>query len=180
MVLYYTNDLIIQYTNSIESAIWHNQLGLGNISIYRQYRNTGVCNNWYRRLFHISIISLMQYIAEYCNILQCSTSIIGLRTQSKYASIILKIFSAVTDNTHVDDTKYQLNTLCNISNIRNVFVGNNHNTVFQYRASLQPISQYHELIVWHSLHYSMHHHFCASNEHLLVVSSLLWRLHQYH
>ena len=76
----------------------------------------------------------MQYIAEYCNILQCST--IGLRTQSKYASIILKIFSAVTHNTHVDDTKHQSNTLCNISNNRNVFVGNNRNTVFQYRATL--------------------------------------------
>ena len=61
---------------------------------------------------------------------------IGLRTQSKYASIILKIFSAVTHNTHVDDTKYQLNTLCNISNNRNVFVGNNRNTVFQYCATL--------------------------------------------
>ena len=79
----------------------------------------------------MSIISLMQYIAEYCNILQCST--IGLRTQSKYASIILKIFSAVTHNTHVDDTKHQLNT---ISNNRNVFVGHNRNTVFQYRATL--------------------------------------------
>ena len=78
----------------------------------------------------------MQYIAEYCNISQCST--IGLRTQSKYASIILKIFSAVTLNTHVDDTKHQLDTLCNISNNRNVFVGNNRNTVFQYRATLQP------------------------------------------
>ena len=51
----------------------------------------------------------MQYIAEYCNISQCST--IGLSTQSKYASTILKIFSAVTHNTHVDDTKHQLNTL---------------------------------------------------------------------
>ena len=76
----------------------------------------------------------MQYITEYCNISQCST--IRLRTQSKYASIILKIFSAVTHNTHVDDTKHQLNTLCNISNNRNVFVGNNCNTVFQYRATL--------------------------------------------
>ena len=82
----------------------------------------------------MSIISLMQYIAEYCNISQCST--IGLRTQSKYASIILKIFSAVTLNTHVDDTKHQLDILCNISNNRNVFVGNNRNTVFQYRATL--------------------------------------------
>ena len=109
-------------------------VGLGNISIYRQYRNTGVCNNGYCRLFHMSIISLMQYIAEYRNISQCST--IGLRTQSKYASIILEIFSAVTHNTHVDDTKHQLNTLCNISNNRNVFVGNNRNTVFQYRATL--------------------------------------------
>ena len=84
----------------------------------------------------MSIISLMQYIAEYCNISQCC--IIGLRTQSKYASIILKTFSAVTHNTHVDDTKHQLNTLCNISNNRNVFVGNNRNTVFQYRATLHP------------------------------------------
>ena len=76
----------------------------------------------------------MQYIAEYCNLSQCST--IGLRTQSKYASIILKIFSAVTHNTHVDDTKHQLNTLCNINNNRNVFVGNNRNTVYQYCATL--------------------------------------------
>ena len=76
----------------------------------------------------------MQYIAEYCNISQCST--IGLRTQSKYASIILKIFSAVTHNAHVDDTKHQLNTLCNINNNHSVFVGNNCNIVFQYRATL--------------------------------------------
>ena len=51
----------------------------------------------------------MQYIAEYCNILRCST--IGLSTQSKYALIILSIFNAVTHNTHVDDTKHQLNNL---------------------------------------------------------------------
>ena len=51
----------------------------------------------------------MEYIAEYCNILQCST--IGLSTQSKYASTILKYFSAVTHNTHIDDTKHHLNTL---------------------------------------------------------------------
>ena len=76
----------------------------------------------------------MQYIAEYCNKLQCSTK--GLRTRSKYASVILKMLSAVTHNTHVDDTQHQLNTLCNISKNRNVFVGNNRNTVFQYRATL--------------------------------------------
>ena len=51
----------------------------------------------------------MQYITEYHNILQCST--IGLSTQSKYASTILKYFSSVTHNTHVDDTKHHLNTL---------------------------------------------------------------------
>ena len=84
-------------------------VGLGNISIYRQYHNTGVCNNQYCRHFHMSIISLMQYISEYSGTLQCST--IGLSTQSKYVSTILKIFSAVTHNTHVDDTKHYLNTL---------------------------------------------------------------------
>ena len=72
--------------------------------------------------FYMSIISRMQYITEYCNILQCST--IGLSTQSINASTILKYFSAVTHNTHVDDTKH------------NVFVGNNRNTVFQYRSTL--------------------------------------------
>ena len=51
----------------------------------------------------------MQYIAEYCNILECST--IGPSTQSKHTSTILKFFSAVTHNTHVDDTKHHLNTL---------------------------------------------------------------------
>ena len=61
-------------------------LGLGNIS--KQYCNTGVCNNRYRRLFYMSIILL---------ILQCST--VGLSKQSKYASAILKFFSAVTHNT---------------------------------------------------------------------------------
>ena len=45
----------------------------------------------------------------YHNILQCNT--IGLSKQSKYASTILNIFSAVTHNTHVDDTKHHLNTL---------------------------------------------------------------------
>ena len=84
-------------------------LRLGNISIYRQCRNIGVCNNRYRRHFHMSIISLMQYIAEYRNILQCS--IIGLSTQSKYASTTLKYFSPVTHNRHVDDNKLHLNTL---------------------------------------------------------------------
>ena len=53
------------------------QVGLGNISIYRQYRNTRVCNNGCRRHF-TSIILLMQYIAEYCKIMQCCT--IGLNT----------------------------------------------------------------------------------------------------
>ena len=48
----------------------------------------------------------MQYITEYHNILQCST--IELSTQSKYASTILKYFSEVTHNTHVDDTKFHL------------------------------------------------------------------------
>ena len=57
----------------------------------------------------MSVISLMQYIAEYRNILQCST--IGLSTQSKYASIILKYFSAVAHNTHANDIKLYLNTL---------------------------------------------------------------------
>ena len=56
-----------------------------------------------------SIISLMQYIAKYRNILQCCT--IGLSTQSKYASTILKYFSSITHNTHVDDTKHHLNIL---------------------------------------------------------------------
>ena len=51
----------------------------------------------------------MQYIAEYLNISQCCT--IGLSTQSKYASAILKYFSLVTHNTHVDDNKLHLNTL---------------------------------------------------------------------
>ena len=51
----------------------------------------------------------MQYIAEYHNILQCNTT--RLNTQNKYVSTILKIFSAVTHNTHVDDTKHHLNTL---------------------------------------------------------------------
>ena len=85
------------------------QLGLGNISIYRQYHNTGVCNNGYRRHFHMSIILFMQYITEYCKILQFCT--IGLSTLSKYASTILKFFSSVTHNTHVDNTKHHLNTL---------------------------------------------------------------------
>ena len=43
-------------------------VGLGNISIYHQYHNKRVCNNRYRRLLHMSIILLMQYITEYCNI----------------------------------------------------------------------------------------------------------------
>ena len=47
--------------------------------------------------------------AIYHNISQCST--VGLSTQSKCASIILKCFSSVTHNTHVDDTKHHLNTL---------------------------------------------------------------------
>ena len=54
------------------------EVGLGNISIYRQYRKTGVCNNGYFRYFHMSIISLMQYIAKYRDISQCCTT--GLST----------------------------------------------------------------------------------------------------
>ena len=76
----------MKYSTQIKSLHWY-QLGLGNISIYRQYHNTGVCNNGYHRHFHLSIISLMQYIAEYRNILQCCT--IGLSTQSKYVSTTL-------------------------------------------------------------------------------------------
>ena len=51
----------------------------------------------------------MKYIAEYHNISQCCT--IGFSTQSKYASTILKYFSSITHNTHVDDTKHHLNAL---------------------------------------------------------------------
>ena len=51
----------------------------------------------------------MQYITEYRNISQCCA--IGLSTQSKYVSTILKYFSSVTHNTHGDDTKRHLNTL---------------------------------------------------------------------
>ena len=36
---------------------------------------------------------------------------IGLSTQSKYASTILNVFSAVTLNTHINDIKYYLKTL---------------------------------------------------------------------
>ena len=53
----------------------------------------------------------MQYIAEYCKKYCSELLYVGLSTQSKYASIILKIFSAVTHNTHVHDTKHHLNTL---------------------------------------------------------------------
>ena len=72
---------------------------LGNISMYRQYRNTGVSNNQYYRFFHVSIISLMQYIAEYCKKYCSELLYVGLSTQSKYSSTIPKIFSAVTHNT---------------------------------------------------------------------------------
>ena len=51
----------------------------------------------------MSVISLMQYIAEYCDISQCST--IGLSTQSKYASTVLKYFSSITHNTHVSNIR---------------------------------------------------------------------------
>ena len=54
---------------------------------------------------HVSNIAY----AIYRRILQRSTK--GFSAQSKYASIILKIFSAVTHNTHVDDTKHHLKTL---------------------------------------------------------------------
>ena len=101
-----------------------------NISPISQY---GVCNNQYRTHFHWAIISLMQYIAEYCNILQCST--LGLSTQSKYASSIL-FFNAVTHNTHDDTIAPFKYSNCNISHNRNFFVGNNRNTVFQYRPTL--------------------------------------------
>ena len=47
--------------------------------------------------------------AIYRRISQCSIK--GFNTQSKYASTILKIFSAVMHNTHVDDTKHHLKTL---------------------------------------------------------------------
>ena len=88
----------------------------------------------------MSIISCTQYIAEYLNRLQCST--IGLSTQSKYVcinneSLLLdQVYSTTiltfTHDTHVDDdTKHHLNTL--ISNNCNVCVGNNRNTIFQYR-----------------------------------------------
>ena len=77
----------------------------------------------------------MQYIAEYCKILQCST--IRLSTQSKHASTILKNFSTVTHNTHVDDTKHQLNTLNAIlAIIAMSLLAVIHNSVFQYCSTL--------------------------------------------
>ena len=48
--------------------VCHSSIGLGNISIYCQYCNTGECNDWYCRHFHMSIISLMQNIATYCSV----------------------------------------------------------------------------------------------------------------
>ena len=78
MHAYHVHTLMYKHTHS---CMYMYALGLGSISIYWQCRNTGVCNNRYRRHFHMSIISLMQYITEYRNILQCST--IGLSTQSK-------------------------------------------------------------------------------------------------
>ena len=56
-------------------------------------------------------ISRMRYIAEYCNILQCST--IGLSTQSKYASTIHKNFLVQLLVIHMlmIDTKHHLKTL---------------------------------------------------------------------
>ena len=61
---------------------------------------------WILRIFsHVNNIAY----AIYRNISQCCT--IGLSTQSKYASTILKYFSSITHNTHVDDTKHHLNTL---------------------------------------------------------------------
>ena len=60
--------------------------------------------------------------------------------------LIDQVFSAVaitfTYNTHVHDAKLHLNTL--ISNNSNVFVGNNHNTVFQYCPTL--LSRYTSII----------------------------------
>ena len=69
---------------------------VGYNSIYPQYRRTGVYNDEY---VHISVVLLMQYIAEYCSISQCGT--IGLNTQGGYASTILKYCSSITHNTHV-------------------------------------------------------------------------------
>ena len=42
----------------------------GNISINHQYRETMVHNNQYRRFFEEAVISHLQYITVYCNILQ--------------------------------------------------------------------------------------------------------------
>ena len=79
----------------------------------------------------MSIILLIPYIAEYHNILQCIT--IRLSVQSKYASVILKFFSTITHNTHVDDIKHHSNILHNAKlAIIIMFFGNNCNTVFQY------------------------------------------------
>ena len=76
-----------------------------------QYCSTGLCNNGYHRHFHMAIISLMQYIAAYCTI--------GLSTQSKYTSAILKYFSSVTHNKiiYVADNKLHLNTILAIITI---------------------------------------------------------------
>ena len=45
-------------------------VGLDNNSINRQYREPMMRNNQYRRFFEEAIISHLQYIAVYCNILQ--------------------------------------------------------------------------------------------------------------
>ena len=62
--------LISLITNFCSVLYVYCQVGLGNNSINRQYREPMMRNNQYRRFFEEAIISHLQYIAVYCNILQ--------------------------------------------------------------------------------------------------------------
>ena len=97
--------------------------------------------------FHMLIISLTQYITEYCNILQFSTT--ELSTQSKHASVIFKICNVVNHNTHVDDTKHHLRNTISVTIAMSLLAIIAILYVFQYHpthdTTLKPVStiQYH-------------------------------------
>ena len=122
-------------------------LGLGNISNNRQHRQMRVCNNQYRRHFHINYIAYEIYRRKSQYITVCA---VGLSAQIKYLStkITNTITSLLIDQILQYSVKhlFMVNMLmmlcsfkyprCNISNNHNVFVGNNLEALLQYRPTL--------------------------------------------
>ena len=85
-------------------------IGLGNISILSPLCNIRACNINVANIFHISIVSYVQYIAEYCHTLQSTTVVFKIICTNNYyfnlqihtnRKVFIPDALAVTNSTHV-------------------------------------------------------------------------------